>query len=96
MWARVGAADVESPVKEKTEPIFRSSCRKQNCETCRFLRNHVLLMSFDVCPTFATFGSSLMFSVDTEGGRFWLYSSSMGSSFILMEDKERDGYVMSM
>lgn len=37
MLDRVGSVDVdvdvdESPVKEKTEPIFRSSCQKHNSE----------------------------------------------------------------
>ena len=45
-----------------------------------------------MCPTLATsspaLGSSLMFSVEMDDGRFWLYASSMGSSFIWMRSEE--------
>lgn len=44
-------------------------------------------MKHTMCPSLATLGSSLMSSVDMEDGRFWLYSSSMGSSLILIKSK---------
>ena len=43
-----------------------------------------------LCPTFGTFGSSLMFSVEMEDVRSGLKSSSTGSCFILMRSEVRD------